>query len=216
MKDKPILFSAPMVRAILAGTKTQTRRVIKPQPVEFELMKSCAGIPQLLIDRCPYGASGTKLWVRETFAQIYNNDGCVHSEPYDTIKCSECKDCHIEYRSDTDNKHPGEWPDDFDADAECPKWKPSIFMPRWASRITLEIVNIRVERLQNISEEDAKAEGITVEAGHMFKPFGDNGETKPYTHKQAYSALWDSINGESAWNKNPFCWVIEFVKIKIH
>ena len=152
MKERPILFSAPMVMAILAGTKTQTRRVIKPQPS--------------VAQNCPYGTPGDHLWVKETF---WTGGDAVN------------------YRAD------GEMPEYM---RDVSRWKPSIFMPRKLSRITLEILDVRVERVQDISEEDAKDEGGLYGAG---------------SYRDGFAVLWDSINGKKhPWESNPWCWVLTF------
>lgn len=186
MSEKPILFSGEMINAILAGNKTVTRRVVKPQPESFV---NCAhpwvdgrwefgqshddGSGEMVGDAvaCPYGAQGDKLWVRETFA-VHNIGG----------------ENHVVYRADSGT------------DGDGAPWKPSIFMPRWASRITLEVVSVRVERLQDISEEDAKAEGVT----------GWHGVCRPEFHM-----LWDKINeGRGySWDSNPWVWVVEFKRM---
>jgi hypothetical protein len=166
MKERPILFSAPMVRAILAGHKTQTRRIIKLAPSgEWKFGK--------LIKLCPYGLVGHQFWVRETFS-IWS-DGMSDG---------------VFYRAT-----------DADKGIESIKWKPSIFMPRWASRIQLEIVAIRVERLQDISESDVVAEGIA------SAPAGEYGVA-------AYRSLWNKLNGDGSWTSNPWVWVIEFKRLK--
>ena len=172
-KERPILFSAPMVRALLAGTKTQTRRVVKV-PKRMEGVTSPAGA---LVDfDCPYGRPGDRLWVRETFSY----DAKLHFRG-DRGPCWYWADGNPEY---------GDWT----------KPRPSIHMPRWASRITLEITGVRVERLQSISEEDALAEGATL---HKDKD-------PDYGYAGWYRALWESINGPDSWAANPFVWVIEF------
>jgi len=199
MTERPILFSGPMVRAILEGRKTQTRRVVKPQPV-------VAPTPD---DRCPYGEPGTTLWVRETWAST--EQAGFHPS-----------DAGIVYRA-TDP----DW-----SDYEGWKWKPSIFMPRWASRITLEVTAVRVELAQEISVNDCLAEGIvgteqwdkvppdsvrdhcelpmTPEAldAAIEKGWGD------YT-TAAFHDLWDSINKKRGfgWAENPWVWVVEFRRI---
>lgn len=199
MTERPILMSAPMVRAILAGTKTQTRRVVKPQPTHF----NPAGVPRRVnpdggasaVIACPYGQSGDRLWVREAFG---------HFERNDTLKQGD----RIYYRTD------GEC-------VELHPWRPSIHMPRWASRITLEVTGVRVERLQDISEADAVAEGI--ERGDGFPGWyrgplaGDSpslvqcGFKIPTAFPRlAYRALWESINGPGSWDANPWVWCVEF------
>lgn len=194
MKEKPILFSDPMVRAILDGTKMQTRRVAKPvkHPDLGNLYEPGALVlerePQHVIDRsCPYGQPGDRLWVREAFAHVLDD------------KFGPVPDS-IVYRADEGNS---DWPHG---------WRPSIHMPRLASRILLEITGVRVERLQEISEADAIAEGI-IDGGKYW--YGNPG--KP-AHKiagpvNAYRDLWESINGPGAWAANPWVWVIEFKRV---
>lgn len=192
-KERPILFNAPMVRAILAGRKRQTRRVVKPQPSpgllsDYAEIREKRGSmrtdAQMLSDclPCPFGQPGEKLWVRETFG---------HFERNDTLKPGN----KIYYR----------------ADGECLElepWRPSIHMPRWASRIALEITSVRVERLQDISEADAIAEGTP--GGHgAIQGYGYN--ASPCEH---YRALWESINGPGSWDANPWVWVIEFKRME--
>ena len=193
MKERPILFSAPMVRALLNGSKTQTRRAVKPSPVAD--IRFCGGayIPtnkhgDIAVEAphiasfSPYGQPGDRLWVRETFIDA---SSALHS-------------CVI-YRADGDDQACGQ------------SWKPSIFMPRWASRIMLEITDVRVERLQDISAADAQAEGIV--------PDGDGGwhlaDTRHYMGDpiSSYASLWEYINGPDSWEANPWVWVIEFRKV---
>lgn len=170
-KERPILFSAPMVRAILNGTKTQTRRACKGQ-------RELSNIHDFQLDRCPYGKIGELLWVRETFLQDTN--GFI-------------------YRADGD----------FEGNAVIlGGWKPSIYMPRWASRINLEVTGIRVERLQDISEEDAIAEGVRIT--DEYTGCADDIDS----HRHAYKFLWESINGKGSWDMNPFVWVVEFMRIQ--
>lgn len=186
MKERPILFSGPMVQAILDGHKTQTRRIQKEQHL---------GAASTVL--CPYGQSGDRLWVKETWADVrgrgFDNDLFPVGVGYRAGCDSESLKIAKEYGVN---------------------WKPSIFMPRWASRITLEIVGVRVERLQDITPEDVAAEGIKKiyqgkELAGWLGPF--NGHDFPYSHaSEAYSALWDSINGNGAWAQNPWVWVISF------
>lgn len=219
MKEHPILFSGEMVRAILEGRKTQTRQVIKPQPivnftdkhsVEIEWMnvrtKKSGGrsfSSQELLDTfwddicnqrltnevlCPYGRRGDRLWVRETWAA--NVPGCESQGGYS-------------YRADhvTGNDGPTQI-----------KWKPSIHMTRKASRITLEITGVRVERLQDISEEDAIAEGVEPSflwtGTQRYKSY--TSKTHDLTPILSFMTLWKSINGNDSWDLNPWVWVIEF------
>ena len=183
---KPILFSAPMIRAILEGRKTQTRRIVKKyigegtrdNPLRMDLIK------------CPYGQTGGALWVRETFADI---------------------GCRTTYRADTEDG----------AHCVVKKWTASIYMPRIASRITLEIENVRVERLKDISEDDAKAESIVQFANKGYAHHGalsinqnriaqTDIEFVGDTAADAFCLLWQSINGPESWNENPWVWVVTF------
>jgi hypothetical protein len=193
-REKPILFSAPMVRALLAGTKTQTRRIMKPQPPlgwfrdEAELADDETW-KLLTLKMCPYGVAGHRLWVKESHALIWPGDG-----PPDDVR-----DNRVEYRADTDGiARPAEWPMDCNG-PERPRWRPSIHMHRWASRITLEITAVRVERLQAITEADAYAEGV--EHGSLSNVV------------ENYAMLWEKINGADSWDANPWVWVIEFRRV---
>lgn len=207
MKERPILFSGEMVRAILDGRKTMTRRVVKSNRndgsflvVEYEKGKlwpyhsidgesfDATGNGEEISIDIPYGMPGDRLWVRETFAEgLSNKEG-------------------IAYRATS------KWYDFEDGTPESfkeIKWKPSIFMPRWASRITLEITNVRVERLQDISEEDAKREGAN---GEKYRGQG----FEHCIYREAFRTLWESINAKRgySWESNPWVWVIEFERIK--
>ena len=203
MKERPILFSAPMVRAILAGTKTQTRRAITiPQRGAFVLRDDGGGWWPYQSDdgesvicndgnerpmNCPYDAH--RLWVRETFAPRYFDDG----KPG--------------YRADWDGRAADVCPE--------PKWKPSIFMRRHESRITLEVTDVRVERLRDISEADAIAEGVAPRLRLVADAGGDR-EVRD-TAVDVYRDLWDSINGKRvgcAWSDNPWVWVVSFKRVE--
>lgn len=162
---------------------------------------------------CPYGKPGDRLWVRETWAQIWKYEGCIGEDTTEPYNCSMCSGCRIEYRADTKNSCPGDWPESMaKEDDEAPRWKPSIHMPRWASRITLEITNMRVERLNDITEEDAKAEG----AKEKHNIFHD--AIQAHIGNVAirnFAVLWDSIYSKRGlgWDANPWVWVIEFKRI---
>lgn len=195
--EHPILMSAPMMRAILAGSKTQTRRVAKG--VNFV---SSGGAPLNFTDddikavSCPYGQPGDRLWVREAFR------GCRAYE----VQGYAPKDW-------------GNKPIWFEADGTPPgrpeQWalraRPSIHMPRWASRITLEITSVRVERLHEISNEDAKAEGCDHRdpCDHVRLSCKSIGCPGP-DYRIGYRALWEEINGAGSWDANPWVWVVEF------
>ena len=188
MKERPILFSGPMVRAILDGRKTQTRRVCVGQR---ELSRAA----DFQISRCPHGQPGDRLWVRETWGRIHPGAlSKLDPDPKSTF-------WRIAYRAD------GETVPSMEEHGE--KWKPSIFMPEFASRITLEIESVRVDRVQEITEEDAKAEGVEF---MRFHP--DSDET--LSSRDLFEILWDSINLERGfgWESNPWVWVITFRRIK--
>lgn len=231
LKERPILFSAPMVRAIIEGRKTQTRRAIKRYPegrVEkfYELPIVVSAKRGLLArwvvkqgycpwpdwdEKCQYGEPGDRLWVRETWRTEELESGldgvryaadnyfCPIENTFDAAEA--WGDAHF-------NKH---------GEAYNPlAWRPSIFMPRWASRITLEIVNIRVERVQDISEHDAQAEGahhLTV--GNNLGPYMPWDVRPPQGYRAGFRNLWNSINDPRGygWNVNPWVWVIEFKKL---
>ena len=200
--ERPVLFSGPMVRAILEGRKTQTRRVMEPQPrsgqtwgvVEEseryagEWFQWYDGGEKTASFSCPYGVIGDRLWVREAFTV----------QPQSAISSRDL----VFYRADVGNTY-------LDG-----KWKPSIFMPRWASRILLEIVEVRVQRVHEISDADARAEG----ALPMNISGTLNGE--PMTGvvidpRKAYQLLWDSINEKRGygWRGNPWVWAITFKRV---
>lgn len=208
ISDLPMLFNAPMVRAILDGSKTQTRRIVKGQeywgsyiarvhqlePSLFrmegseQIRKEVFGNDRTFVDvRCPYGQPSDQLWVRENGWERPERTSKMMREGADTW---------APYYFDADG-----WSEQDFADFKAWGFKrrPSIHMPRKASRIQLEITGIRVERLQDISEEDAVAEGWPLD------------DTDP---KQWYAALWESINGDGSWEANPFVWVVEFRRLK--
>lgn len=214
VKERPILFSGPMVRAILDGKKSQTRRVVKPQPIPFgesspftqQCIKEHVGKPWMPVGgvfqdkwKKPYGEVGGLLWVRETFTIVpstaYARSDGIHQ---------------IVNPSDRDNA--AVFKEGFDRSRGGIRWKSPLFMPRWASRITLEVTHLRVERLQDISEEDAKAEGVEVREDRSYS-HAEHGI--PYTpFRTSYSSLWESINGPGSWDLNPFVWVIEFKRVE--
>ncbi len=201
MKERPILFSGAMIRAILAGQKTQTRRIVKDRhidaapPVHFF---------RYLREKCPYGQPGDRLWVREAWRTVAESNDLTP------------RDLSAAHRF---------W---YEADAPHQlgfgKLRPSIHMPRIASRILLEIVSVRVERLQDCSSKDAIAEGI-----HHYEHFWSDCDyplpdiayepvkgwpTRYSCPVEAYRALWDSINGDDSWAANPWVWVVEFKRVE--
>ena len=215
--EHPILFNAEMIRAILDGRKTQTRRVIKPQPSGNNVtLKS--GVTGYWIGwdnegdeawnaSCPYGKSGDRLWVREEWRteNVYNAASPkVISET-----------AILQFRADMGMKWIG---DRKPAPDEWGKWRRSIHMPRWASRITLDVKDIRVEQVQDIGEENAVAEGIPFDSQYfraVIHPVKGTLKHWP-TANMAFGKLWDSINAEKGfgWDQNPYVWVIEFEKVR--
>lgn len=203
MKERGIIFGAPMVRAILDGRKTQTRRIAKPRHPFFVedgraffdsyvyAEPECVPVP------CPYGAPGDRLYVKEAHALL-----AIEGEP--DLCCAYRATCQ------------GDAFDFVHGDGSIEriavkKWRPSIHMPRWASRITLEVTEVRVERLQEISEEDAAAEGIDEE---MARCDGECGATPCSMLVPAFERLWSEINGRESWNANPWVWAITFKRME--
>lgn len=222
-KERPILFNAAMVRAILGGRKTQTRRVINLKtgdtfdehalsaaiqewrPMYDEVAQKVVGKTAALI-RCPYGQPGDRLWVRETFQGPLIDQEEMERDPTWLKDMSRYENPqHCAYRASGDSC------EFFDAAIEetVQRWKPSIHMPRWASRITLEIVSVRVERLHDISEADAKAEGVIGK-----KEATDAGLEWFDKPRRAFRFLWQSINGAESWDANPWVWVVEFKRLE--
>jgi len=218
MKERPILFSSEMVRAILDGRKTQTRRVFNPQPIADGLYYEYKDIPWLktgdpfpfIGHLCPYGTTNDLLWVRETWRAVEldnGNDGILYKAD-NHFKSIENSQAAADLWCDAyaDRKHGN-------------KWRPSIFMPRWASRILLEVTDVRVERVQEISDGDAKAEGLVgwkserSDEIHYGITAADVWETDP---RITYKRLWDSINAERghSWESNPWVWVASFKVVK--
>lgn len=197
MKERGMIFNGEMVRAILDGRKTQTRRPIKWKQTRFtEIGEREDGSKWPWSEDaehafdfwhpCPFGSVGDRIWVRETWAR-YNID----------------QNCHdIAYRATT----PADWPEEG-------RWRPSIHMPRWACRITLEITDVRVERLNAISQEDAQAEGMELTGWRPTYSDPDSGGEvmTPYDN---FAELWLSIYGEENWLANPWVWVIEFKRVE--
>lgn len=225
MKERPILFSGPMVRAILQGRKTQTRRVLhlpagwrlessdgdpytlgmitSPHPKKgkfgaFVRQEIHPGSGKFMIDVavCPHGKIGDRLWVRESWRLFNSADECAC---YDSCICSRMHGKPLYRATDDDG---------------ASKWKPSIHMPRWASRITLEITDIRIERLNAISEADALTEGIEPLPTNQYKDYGCKLEGVGFSDPRlSFRSLWISIHGYDSWIKNPWVWVIEFKRV---
>lgn len=189
VRERPIIFSSEMVRAILAGEKTETRRIVRPRPqkpidvgasvASFIDLRPCKGGEKYVIVRCPYGAPGDRLWVRETWRPVGPLSECTGPDDI-RFKASVCE-----------------------AEGAAFPWHRSIFMPRWASRITLEVKNVRAERLQEITPPGVHAEGIgslaeKVKAGLVGR----------------WAAHWDKLNGKRAsWASNPWVWVVSFERV---
>jgi len=230
VKERPILFSGSMVNAIREGRKTQTRRVVRPQPepmspfapaalpgdwtwhrggCSYTVSNSPHG-PADIADDCPYGVPGDRLWVREKW------------RPHWTEELGACI-CYVdgslrkprgltEYQGHRFMDMIG----DYDENNPSP-WRPSIHMPRWACRLVLEVVSVRVERVQEITSDDAGAEGVGSaiwESCRWKHPIGvwPDGEGRS-VERSNFASLWQEINGNGSWAVNPWVWVIEFKKV---
>lgn len=224
IKERPILFSAPMVRAILEGRKTVTRREVKKQA---GLDCLAAGFEPAFLalpgnsDLCPYGQPGERLWVRETWGVIshdFDEDGNMvdwkPDRPASAIREMHFGrgyySGHVIYRADGEATWAG---DDDGGGDDRSAWKPSIHMPRIASRILLEITDVRVERLQDITYEEAVAEGVHRDSAcRMWTATDEGGACHKYP-VPAFRDLWTGINGLEAWAANPWVWVVEFKRL---
>lgn len=216
MAERPILFSAPMVRAILAGTKTQTRRAIKPLPLrvnhgtnEMEVDTEAMTDGRIMkLNR--FGQPGDRLWVRETFYcdHCFYPEGTPPSCYWDgpNPRAAHTPEQLAKERSDMLEAmyYRADGEPEFEAPEGPTPWRPSIHMPRWASRITLEVTGVRVERLQDISEADAMAEGVHYSLLEKIQAGQDRWA------RHAYKKLWESIHGPGSWDLNPWVWVVEF------
>lgn len=210
-----------MVRAIFDGRKTQTRRIVRGVeecPHGYDRVLKVTGPLFTTVPRkhcfalasgeeamitSPYGAAGDHLWVRERWTPIATIKG-----PCSGNSCVAFFDGAQKYRDGAyyaASNHGGRFnPTRY-------KWKPSTHMPRWASRLTLEVKRVRVERLNDISDEDAKAEGLAVPRSNMG--WGLDGDMYSGTAVGAYTVLWEKINGRGSWAANPLVWVVEFRRI---
>ncbi len=229
--EHPIIFAGPLVRAILDGSKTQTRRPIKPQPKASHLGYMACDDGSLLcgpdypdcdddVVRCPYGQPGDRLWVRERF---YIDD-VRHLDTIPKERPADLHDGGLLYHADANGKEPA----CCHILGECacgevgkPRWRPSIHMPRWSSRITLEVTGVRVERLQDISEHDAEAEGATFRANEddSIREFARKRYGMPdraVGPRECFSITWDRIYVPKGmgWYTNPWVWVVEFRKVE--
>ena len=208
MKQHPILFQAEMVRAILNGSKTQTRRIAKVTSHDCKaglitpIGTHAPRTPAQHIAYCKYQV-GDILWVREAWRateteRIWSNHHRPDAKPSQLIE----GDCTIQYRA---TQKPN---------VRSAKWKPSIFMPRWASRIQLSITNIRLERLQDISIEDALAEGLKINPDGTYHDYLFDYGSSWDDPMQSYFSLWEKINGKTSLNSNPWVWVYEFERVE--
>lgn len=219
MKARPILFSAPMVRALLAGTKTQTRRVCKPAhdealceivgPFDDETGTCLFGDAEGDVKfACPYGAPGDRLWVREAWRTAKSLDAQSPAAIGDMCIDAGYRKPWAPLVYEADGHRNSEWRGfEMSGDAEPGKTRVSIHMPRWASRILLYVLSVRVEQLQDISDQDALAEGVSPDMGLRWQS-GDD------TPRGMYGELWESINGPGSWDTNPWVWVVEFKRIQ--
>ncbi|WP_312181374.1 hypothetical protein [Pantoea sp. CTOTU46764] len=221
MKERGIIFNAEMVRAVLEGRKTQTRRMLSPR--QLKMIDAAASIGECYPlesghqhensqsyyrECCPFGAVGDRVWVRETWMPDAPRDGSWADVSFYGCKGSPLSMIPERYRKPEHCIHRASW-----EGSEMVGWTPSIHMPRWASRITLEIIGVRVERLWDITEEDAKAEGCTFEALRL-KPGTREVEEMGHTAVSHFGGLWQSIYGDESWQANPWVWVIEFKRVE--
>lgn len=209
MKERPILMTPENAQKCFDGSKTQTRRIIKPQPnivhawdgewlATNQIFRNRA--PGL---RCPYGVVGYRLWIREAHQFDPPDDGTWGYTVFMGCKGAPLEDIPSRFRTPAHCLYRGKW------DGSPLIWRPSLHMPRWACRTVVEITEIRVQRLNEISEEDAKAEGCINNLDEMVHG-GDGVYANALGH---FVRLWTSINGPDSWDANPFVWAITFKKV---
>jgi hypothetical protein len=226
MTEKPILFSGEMVRAILDGRKTMTRRVVKPQPpnatikyeygrlVQYQMRGSCWN--EVKYWHSPYGQPGDRLWCRESWYYEEHMHDKTAGEP--DLPDGRYR-ARLVYRADRPD-----YPVNIGVGGHG--WRPSIHMPRWASRITLEVAGIRVERVTETSQDDAISEGVMAYDGWQTQEYrealrqAEEAGTKPplgFSPVKRFRHLWDSINGKRpgcSWAESPWVWVVEFRRVE--
>lgn len=243
MTERGMIFNAEMVRAVLDGSKTQTRRIIQSPAKNMQAtgqkvidyrepgdkwygehvfsMRNQSGTwcdytKEQFLAKCPFGAVGDRLWVRETWMPDAPRDGTWADVEFYGCKGSPLSMIPERYRKPEHCIHRASW-----EGSEMVGWTPSMHMPRWASRITLEITSVRVERLNGISEEDAAAEGVGSAvwfAGkgvpeEQWTSLGEHGAYRA-SHINSFATLWESIYGADSWQANPWVWVIEFKRVE--
>ncbi|MGA4566962.1 hypothetical protein ACK6TZ_18615 [Enterobacter hormaechei] len=220
MTERGMIFNSDMVRAILDVRKTQKRRIIKDctvgrDPISkfIQIGKKFIGcypedVPELIRECCPYGVPGDRIWVRETFQGPLFDFEQMEAYQEDSSKFKKPEFCV--YKADGKPA-----PEFFDADdnLHC-GWRPSIHMPRWASRITLEITDVRVEQLKSISEEEARSEGVAQLREGFWKHYQPGWTQHQLSARGSFATLWESIYGFGEWDRNPWVWVIEFKRIE--
>lgn len=213
MREGPILFNAPMARATLTDRKNQTRRIMKLRNGQYmppSQRKDPNGWAQML-RLCPYGQPGERLWGKENYRTYKGFDHESMLTMQERLSCNDYEMrilAPIHYEADGGRRN---W---NATDASPGRLRPSIHMPRWASRMTLEVLNVRVERLQDISEEDAVAEGIEKTEAGFWSLYGQAETDGTYSPIASYRALWSSINGPESWDANPLVWAVNFKRIE--
>lgn len=222
MREIPILMCRESVQGIRDNRKRQTRRLVTERhlaryqkrlgdvtgPDDLEelhvlwdeyalapddtLTLGAVDLKRTLWALCPVGEPGDHLWVRETWAQVWKQEGCL----LDGDPSCPCSGCHLEYQADTDDRYPAQWPEDAGDDPDCPKWRPSIHMFKWATRLWLENTGVRIQRVQDITIEDCLAEGLP----------------DTYAPKRDYHEWWDRLNAKRGfpYADNPRVWVLDF------